>query len=301
MVTIYDPLTNQTIEYSIDKKLIKIWDKLKDGKLAELNEDRVYLVDGRERVGKSSWAFQQAKYIDPYFNVDRICFKPDDFLNQIRTAPKGAVVVFDEAFRGLSSKATRSTVNKKIVEALMEVGQRNLVIFIVLPTLFLLEIYAAVFRSEALFHIYKSRKTKSDIKKQRAFKIYNYEKKKQLYLRGKTKHFSYALPKIFKQKGRFFVKNGKPYDTFDIDAYLKKKDEAFKSSEEVVEKEEKTNRRSEAFEKIIYKMSSVDNLPVNEINKRLLEMGIEYSNESIQKIVEKRRRIGNSSSNPLSN
>ena len=95
MVEFYDPLANKNIAISIEPKLLSIWDNLKDGKLIKSNEDRVYIVDGRERLGKSSFVFQQAKYIDPYFNVNRICFTPDEFLEQIRTAPKGGVVVFD--------------------------------------------------------------------------------------------------------------------------------------------------------------------------------------------------------------
>ncbi len=244
MVEFVDILTGVNLSYHLDKKLKERWDKLKGGKLASINEDRVYLVDGRERTGKSSFVFQQAKYIDPTFNVDRICFRPEDFLNQIRTVPKGSVVVFDEAFRGLSSKSTRSKTNKAIVEAMMEVGQRNLIIFIVLPTIFLLEIYAAVFRSECLFHIYKLKSGSSDGVKHRAFKIYNYQKKKQLYLRGKTKYFSYSKPYISKAKGRFFLKRythplyALPYETFEMDAYLKKKEQAFRESEKKEDDEE---------------------------------------------------------------
>ena len=250
MVEFVDVLTGVTLSYHLDKKLKDRWDKLKGGKLASINEDRVYLVDGRERTGKSSFVFQQAKYIDPTFNVDRICFRPEDFLNQIRTVPKGSVVVFDEAFRGLSSKSTRSKTNKAIVEAMMEVGQRNLIIFIVLPTIFLLEIYAAVFGSECLFHIYKLKSGSSDGVKHRAFKIYNYQKKKQLYLRGKTKYFSYSKPYISKAKGRFFLKRythplyALPYETFEMDAYLKKKEQAFRESEKK-EDEGESNREKE--------------------------------------------------------
>lgn len=240
----YDPITKQNISYHIDSKLIKLWDALKGGGLAKLNEDRVYLVDGREGSGKTSFVIQQGKYLDPKLDISRICFTPNEFLYQIRTAPKGSVVIFDEAFRGLSSKSTRSKVNKAIVESLMEVRQRNLIIFIVLPTIFLLEIYAAVFRSEALFHVYKLKSKMADGRKKRAFKIYNYVKKKQLYLRGKAKYFSYAKPTIRKAKGKFFVKEiegfegGVPYETFNIKAYLAKKDAAFRSNGEKEEPEE---------------------------------------------------------------
>jgi len=236
MVEFLDPIKNKNIFFHLDEKLKKKWDSLREGKLTELSEDRVYLVDGRERIGKSSFAFQQAKYLDPTFDINNICFTPEEFLDRIRTAPKGSVIVFDEAFRGLSSKSTRSKTNKAIVEAMMEVGQRNLIIFIVLPTIFLLELYAAVFRSECLFHIYKLKK--KDYKKisYRAFKIYNYAKKKELYLRGKTKYFSYSRPKIRMAKGRFFVikndkwKAGIPYATFDMEAYSEKKSKAFASN-----------------------------------------------------------------------
>lgn len=82
----------------------------------------------------------------------------------------------------------------------MEMGQRNLVTFIVLPTIFLLELYAAVLRSYALFHVYKDKKGR------RAYKIYNFKAKSQLYNAGKKKGFSYAFPKLSAKKvgGRFY-------------------------------------------------------------------------------------------------
>jgi hypothetical protein len=244
MVEFFDPVSNKEITIHIEDKLLTKWDKIRGGGVIKTNDDRVYLVDGRERTGKSSFAIQQAKYIDPTFDVSRICFTPEQFLEQIRTAKPGQAVLFDEAFRGLSSKSTRSKTNKAIVQSLMEVGQRNLIIFIVLPTIFLLEIYAAVFRSECLFHVYKIKNKKTGEKNLRAYKIYNYAKKKQLYLIGKTKYFSYAKPKIRLAKGRFFVKKnenyptGIPYETFDMKSYLDKKSHAFAGSESMDDNEE---------------------------------------------------------------
>lgn len=237
MVEYYDALTGQTLSTFIDKKLIKIWNGIKDGELERKHEDRVYLVDGREGSGKSFFAIQQAKFIDPTFSADDVYFSPIKFLNAIRTYKPGKVIVFDEAFRGLSSKGSRSSVNRAIVQALMEVRQRNLTIFIVLPTIFLLEIYAACFRSEALFHIFKQKKSAGSGERRRAFKIYNYNKKMQLYLRGKTKYFSYTFPKIRMAKGMFLVNtlpNGDktPYMTFDLAKYNANKDEAFRENGE---------------------------------------------------------------------
>ena len=287
MVEFYDPVAGKNISYHIAPIALRLWDNLREDKLKRMNEDRVYIVDGRERTGKSSFAFQQAKYIDPTFTLENICFKPEDFLDRIRNAPQGSVIVFDEAFRGLSSKGSRSKVNKAIVQALMEVGQRNLIIFIVLPTIFLLEIYAAVFRSEALFHIYKTKKKMSSGARVRAFKVYNYKNKKYLYLRGKTKYFSYAQPKIRKEKGEFYVKKnetypaGIPYETFDMDAYNKKKAIAFKSSPEANEEE---NKYQQSYYKLVRIYREENKLSETETSERLIKKGVQISPSMVGKI-----------------
>ena len=119
MVEFYDPIQQIQLSYFIDKKILEKWDKIRGKELIKKDEDRVYLVDGRERSGKSVFAFQQAKYIDPTFDLKRVCFTPEEFLWAIRNSPQGSVIVFDEAFRGLSSKSSQSKVNKKIVQAMM--------------------------------------------------------------------------------------------------------------------------------------------------------------------------------------
>lgn len=286
MVEFFDPIAQTNISYHIDAKLLKIWDKLKERGLVNINEDRVYLVDGREGSGKSTWAFQQAKYLNPEFTLEHICFHPEDFLHQIRNAPKGSVVVFDEAFRGLSSKASRSNVNKEIVQALMESRQRSLVIFIVLPTFFLLEMYAAVFRSEALFHIYKMKGKKDS--PARAFKIYNYAKKKTLYLRGKTKYFSYKFPIIKRSKGKFLFKRRKdglwvPYNTFDKQGYDHKKYEAFKKKKE----EEKLSAGQYKYEQVIVSLINSGYYTQKQLADMLSANGHPITQPTISKIVAK--------------
>ncbi len=219
--------------FYVNKKVKSKWEKIKDGQLIKQDDDKVYLVDGRERSGKSLFSFQQAYYIDKTFNVDRICFTPEEFLSQIRNAPQGSVVVFDEAFRGLSSKASQSKVNKKIVQAMMEMGQRNLVVFIVLPTFFLLEMYAAVLRSNALFHIYK------DKKGIRRFRVYNFQQKSLLYKNGKRKGFDYSWPRV-KLRDRFYG-----HWPIDEQAYRKKKLDSLK---DFVEEEELTRKQEMVME-----------------------------------------------------
>lgn len=225
MVTIYDPIQKIDLSYHIDTHIIPKWNKIRETLVKE-DADRVFLVDGRERTGKSVFTFQQAKYIDRSFCLKRVCFTPEEFLKALRTAKPGQVVVFDEAFRGLSSKASQSKVNKAIVQAMMEVGQKNLVVFIVLPTIFLLEIYAAVLRSNCLFHVYKSKSGR------RKFRVYNYSQKSLLWNVGKKKGFSYKIPRV-RNRGIFSKKYA-----IDEKSYRKKKSDSFGNVEIVKESEE---------------------------------------------------------------
>jgi len=198
--------------YHIHNRLKSRWDEIKDGKLTKEDDDRVFIVDGRERSGKSLWTFQQAAYIDPTFikrflsGKPTITFTPEDTLKAIqRTKSSDTVtkcIMFDEAFRGLSSRSVLSKTNKLIVQALMEMGQKNLVLFIVLPSFFLLDRYPAVLRSNALIHIERPKK---HLKAQgRYFKVFNYQKKAWLYNMGLNRGWGYPMSTHF--KGKFFGK-----------------------------------------------------------------------------------------------
>lgn len=183
-------------------------------KVMEGDQDRVYVITGREGLGKSTLAFQIAHYLDATFSIDDIVFTAQQFEKRIREAKKFKAIVFDECFNGLSSKGSLSKENKNLVRLLMECRQRNLFIFLVLPSFFLLERYPAIFRSTALFNVLASRKNY----KLRYYKIYNYTKKQVLFLEGR-KLMSYFKPKI-RKKHRFYRKLP---PTVDMHAYNKKK------------------------------------------------------------------------------
>lgn len=248
LVEFKDPNNGIEISYSIADILHKRWVNLKE-KVLKSNSDRVYVVTGHERSGKSTWAFQQAKFIDPYFDVSRICFSPEDFLEALRNTPPGGVVVFDEAFRGFSSKSAQSKVNKLLVQAMMEVGRRNLIIFIVLPSFTLLENYIANHRSNALFYIHRK-----ESNNYRSWRAYSRKKKSMIYALTKKNYgnMPYVHTKI---KGKFWAKKTSvgnkeeygPYQSFDNDAYENKKDEAFQ------EKTKEEQKPKEYFDLIILK------------------------------------------------
>jgi len=197
-------------EYHMNDKIKSKWDNLKDGKLVDYDEDRFYVVDGREGVGKSLYTLQQAAYIDPTILDDvgrkvlpRICFSPEEFLDAIRhtKSTKGhtKVVIFDEAFRGMSSKSAISGINKKVVQGLMEMRQNNLIVFLVSPSFYLLELYPAMMRSNALFHVVKDKKSR-----RRHVRVFGFKSKAILYQIGLKKGWGY--PRRTKKRANFFNK-----------------------------------------------------------------------------------------------
>ncbi len=166
--------------------------------------------------GKSVLAMQIARVLDPRFSLDNIVFSPDDFMKAIVNARKHSCIVFDEAFVGLSSKASLSKMNKMLVSLMMEMRERNLFVIMVMPSFFMLEKYAVLHRSRALFHV----RLKGD--KRGYWDYYNRSRMKQLYLKGK-KYFDY-LP----VQRLFFGKFKETY-TVNEKKYRAKKREALRS------------------------------------------------------------------------
>jgi hypothetical protein len=237
--------------------------------------DRVFVVDGREGfAGKSTFTFQIAHAYDPTFCLDRIVFNSKDFSNVLRNAKKGQAIVFDEAFRGLSSKGSLSKENKKIVQLLMEVRQRNLFIFIVLPSFFMLEKYVGIFRSHCLFHCFSSKKTT----KRRYYKVYNYANKKLLYIFGKQL-MNYHKPKISKAY-RFYAKFP---PTINRDDYIAKKLAAFKDFDTEEEKEDHKWKKERDFG--WYLLNKKFKMTQQEISDIYKKVGFKYDRSNIAKII----------------
>lgn len=146
------------------------------------DRDKHFVIDGRERSGKSKLARQLAKALDPGFNVDRIAFNANDFLKMIKdpARKKGDAIVLDEAFLAVSSRNALSDINRAMVGIATEMGQLNLFVIIVLPSYFDLDKYFAIWRCETLFHVF------FDEDGDRGnYTIYPFHDKLQLYLRGK--------------------------------------------------------------------------------------------------------------------
>ena len=230
--------------------------------------DWVVLIDGIEGGGKSVLAQQMAYEVDNTLSLDRITFTPETFKSAVKNANKYQSVIYDEAYTGLSSRGTMSDINKTLVQMLAEIRQKNLFIFIVMPTFFDLDRYVAIWRSKGLIHVY----TDNEYERGR-FAFYNKDRKKLLYILGK-KFYDYNKPRA-NFRGRFTN-----YYVVDEVEYRAKKLKAL--SEHKDKNELKDESRFPIALKALCSLVST-----REASKMLHSLGLELTQSSIVKIVGK--------------
>lgn len=259
-----------SVSYYIEERLLRNLDKIRD-KVTTKDTDFFWAIDGEEGSGKSVFTLQLAKTVDPSFCLDRITFTAKDFQNAILKASKGQAVVFDEAFRGLSSRSALGEVNKILVGLMMECRQKNLFVFVVMPSFFLLDKYVALWRSKGLFHVYT-------LKGKRGYWMYfNKKKKKILYLKGKAL-YTYSFPKT-EFKGKFFNQY-----TVNENAYREKKAAAFNTFGKQIKLEEVMDQRNILLWVLNRKMG----MSTYDISKLVAEYGWKIKHNTISEAVVKK-------------
>ena len=256
---------DERLRRNIDNTIIPALSKSKD-------EDYVIVIDGKERTGKSTFGFQISKYIDPSFNLNRVCFNPDEFRHAIINADSRQVVVYDEAYRGLGSTSALSEVNKILKGMMMEMGQKNLCVIVILPTFYLLEKYVALWRARCLIHLYRKKKAKG------FWRLYNSRKKQELYLNPLGKrNYSYNHVKT-NFRGKFTK-----YYTIDEQEYRLKKDKAFKEGYKRTKPENYMEQRN----KIIYFLYKNHYKSLRTLSNELKLMGVQLNFKAIGDIIDK--------------
>lgn len=196
-------------KWSIDKVLAHKLKLIAKSRLRR-NRDFVLLVDGVPGIGKSTFAAQIAKIVDPSFDVHNMHYDGDDFIKAAVDSPKYKAIIYDEAYRDWSNLRVLSSISHRLNAMLMEIRQNNLFIIIILPSWFDLNKTMAIFRSDAMIHCYERPNGA------RAFNYYTREAKKYMYIRGKKFYnYKYGNPII---KSTF-----SDYMPINMEGYLKKK------------------------------------------------------------------------------
>lgn len=212
-------------QYSMDGYLKSNLDIAKENIKKDL--DMIFVVDGGEGSGKSVLTMQCAFYCDPDPELaNRICFTPAQFRQAIMKAEKYQAVIYDEAHSGLNSRAAMTMVNRTLVSMLTEIRQKNLFVFIVLPTFFDVDRYVALWRSRALIHVYFNKGFERGY-----LAFYNSKSKKLLYLKGK-KLYQYGVqkPDFIGRFPNFYPLNESQYRKLKADA-LHRRERSYEEAE----------------------------------------------------------------------
>ena len=186
-------------EFYMEDFLKQKLDRLKEI-VYKKNWDGVFIIDGNERVGKSTLGICCAYYLsNRKFSVKNICVDTNDAVKKIETSPDKSVLLVDEGSLIFNSKDAMRKEQKKLIKILNVVGQKNMIFIIVLPSIFDLNKSIAIRRSKFLLHCY------TDNKLQRGrFVYFGEDAKKVLYSVGKKNYDSYQYPKRHTNElGRF--------------------------------------------------------------------------------------------------
>ncbi len=113
------------------------------------NKNWLAAIVGETGSGKSFSALRIAKLIDPSFNIDRVVFTPEQFLELLNsgTLTRGCAVVFDEAGCGMPAREWYSIQNKLLGYVLQTFRRENLAVIFTLPNISFLDVQA-----RKLFH-----------------------------------------------------------------------------------------------------------------------------------------------------
>lgn len=260
-------------DFYIDGRLKKQFDNKVIPDLKKKDMDVVFAIDGPERSGKSVasmvWGAYIASELKTEFNLSNVCMTPVEFRTKIINSKKNQVVIYDEAHRGMASARALSEINKILKDLMMEMGQKNLMVIINIPTFFLLDKYAALFRARGLFHIYFN-------KGGRGFWVYyNRKNKMKLYMKGK-KEYNYDCMKYPHFRGRFYNQY-----TLNEEKYREKKAESFKDKPRLTRAEVLTAQR-DALIRILYEKEKYS---IKDIEKLLKQNRSAISKRRLWEIV----------------
>lgn len=199
-------------EHYFDGYAIDNLDALK--KFVSLKWDGVIYVGGYEGDGKTTLASQWCYYLDPSFNMNRVCFTPQEFMEAVDNAKKGEAILYDEAQEIFDSSSKDSTA-KMIKMKMTRIRKKGLYIFICAADFWRINKYLFIHRSRAFVRIY------SEGFERGRFAFYNRERKHDLYIKGRKEEKLCVPPNFIGAFTNWSPLNDEEYD--------KKKEEATKS------------------------------------------------------------------------
>jgi len=99
------------------------------------NKNALIAVIGETGSGKSYTALRLAELVDDDFSIDKVCFRPSEFVKAVRNARKHDVIVFDEAGVGIPAREWWSVQNRLLDYVIQTFRFKNLCVIFTMPNL----------------------------------------------------------------------------------------------------------------------------------------------------------------------
>jgi hypothetical protein len=116
------------------------------------NLDWVNIVVGPVGAGKSTLSLYCCEILDKNFTEDKIALSAKELMNNFLNAEQYSAILYDEGLQGLMSRRAMSSENVEQIKAFNQLRQgKNLVVFIVVQDLNLLEKHIHTSRANAIF------------------------------------------------------------------------------------------------------------------------------------------------------
>jgi len=129
----------------------------------------VFIFDGRSGLGKTTLSSQvgcyiagevakykskkQKKKVKPKFSLDDMSWTPDDFIDKLKKAQPGDIVILDESMI-LSNRSALSEVNRMIVIMLSMIRSKQIFVIFNINSIFDMERNLPLHRADMLLHLY---------------------------------------------------------------------------------------------------------------------------------------------------
>jgi len=187
----------------------------------------VFIIDGRSGLGKTTLSSQigcflasevarwktkkYKKHFEPEFSLDNMTWTPDVFIEKLKHAKEGEVIILDESMI-LSNRATMSEINKAVVIMMSLIRSKKLFIIFNANSMFDLDRNLPLHRADMLVHVYSI--DDKFASRGRYFVVPTSQGKlKKLFILGKKFYdYSFARPAFRDHFSSYFPFDDKEYE-----------------------------------------------------------------------------------------
>lgn len=151
--------------------------------------DCIFLIDGDRRAGKSTLGLTCAKILQPNLTINNVASGMQDAIEKIKHLHDGSVLLIDEGSLVFNNKESMNKEQVHLMKIIDVVGQKQMVLIVILPSFFDLHKNIAVAHSRFLLHVYTGAQMERGY-----FAYFGKDKKRTLYTEGKKNFGSYKYP-----------------------------------------------------------------------------------------------------------